>query len=109
MGVHDPPGVRREGSRTDDPHVAGEDDDVGAGALERRGDRVVGAVGDQGRVDSLLGRPVQGGTGPIGEDEHDLTADLAARSRGMERAQVRPCARDRDGNSAGHRSSGPSM
>ena len=41
---------------------------------------VVGAARDERGVDPLLGRPVERRAGPVGEDEHDLAAELAARA-----------------------------
>ena len=72
-------------------------------ACSRRGRRRPGAAparasrerrrrrrrGSSGRVDPLLRRPVERRAGPVGEDEDDLAAELAARRRRVERPQVR--------------------
>ena len=61
----------------------------------RRASAVVGAAGHEGGVDPLLRRPFERGTRPIGDDEDDLAAELAAGCRGVERPEVRPGPRDR--------------
>ena len=105
MGVEDPAGERAEHRRPDDPHVAGEDDDVRPRRPRgRRASGVVGAAaGHERGVDPLLRRPVERRAGPIGEDEHDLAAELAARRRREERPQVatrRRTPRPRSGRSS---------
>ena len=97
------PRERAEHRRPDDPQVAGEDDGVGRGAGEGLRDGVVGAARDHGRVDPLLRGPVDRRAGPVGEDEHDLPAELAARRRRVERPQVRAAARDPDRDPASSR------
>ena len=88
MGVQDPAGERVEDRRPDDPHVAGQDHDIRPGALEDVVEDLVGAVRHEGDVDPLLRRPLEGRTGPIGHDEHDLATDLAPHRRRVERPEV---------------------
>ncbi len=103
MGIEDPTAELAEHCRTDDPHVAGQDDDVGPDGVEgRRQGRVV-AAGEQRRLDPLLDRPVERETGPIGEDQHDLAAKLAPPGGRGQSAQVGAGARDADGDPSGHR------
>ena len=88
--------------RTDDPHVAGEHDRVGRQSAEGGGQRLVVAARDQRGLDPLFHRPVERGTGTIGEHEHDLAAELATVGRCRQRPQVRAAAGDPDGDPAGH-------
>ena len=91
VGVEDPARERREHGRPDDPHVAGQDDDVGprTGQERRRARRVVAARDERG-LDPLLRRPVERRARPIGEHEDDLAAELAARGGRRQRPQVDP-------------------
>ncbi len=110
VGVEDPPAEGLEHRRPDDPHVAGEDDDIGPSALEGVPQSIVGSARDERRVDPLLCRPVQRPARPIGHHEDDLPAELAATRGRMERPEIGAGARHRDGDPAAHRarSSGPS-
>ena len=82
--------------RADDAHVARQHDDVRAGAGQDLGQRVVIATRDERRVDPLLRRPVERRARPVGEDEHDVAAELAADGRRLERPQVGTGAGDAD-------------
>ena len=108
MRVDDPAGERGQGRRADDPHVAGQHDDVRARAAQRVGQRVVGAAGDEGRVDALLGRPVERRAGPVGHDEDDPPAELAPPLGGDERPEVAAGATHRDRDAALRRGLGSS-
>ena len=114
--VEDPAREGSQDARADDPHVAGEHDQLDGGRLQRFGEGgiVRGPIswilrdgrGHERRVDPLLGRPVERGTGAIGEDEDDRPAELGAIRRRSQRAQVRARARDTDGDPSaglGHR------
>ena len=96
VGVEDPPGVSGEDRRPDDPHVAREDDDIRRGSGQGLGHGIVGAARDDGGVDPLLRRPVDRRARPVRDDEHDVSAELAARRGRVERPQVAAGARDRD-------------
>ena len=99
--VEDPAAERGQDGRPDDPHVAGEDDDVDPDRGERRRERRVVAAGDERGLDPLLRRPVERRAVAIGEDEHDLAAELAPARRGRQRPQVRARPRDADRDAAG--------
>src|SRR3954447_13054662 len=90
MDVEDPPLKLAEHARPDDPHVPGEHDDVSADACERFGKFLVLAPRQEGRIDPLLCRPVERGTRPVREDEHEVAAELATRRRGVQGLQVGP-------------------
>ena len=110
MRVEDPSAERREDRRPDDPHVARQDDRVDTDRGQRLGERRIVAARDERGLDPLLGRPVERGAGTIGEHEDDDSAELAAIGGRRERPQVRPRARDADGDPAAQPapSSGPS-
>ncbi len=88
MGVDDPARVGSQHERADQPQVPGQHHDIGAGAGERLGQRGVVATRDEGRVDPLLGSPVESWAGPIGDDEDDVAAQLAAGRGRMEGPEV---------------------
>ena len=67
MGVEDPVRVRRQDPRADDPHVAGQDDDIGPGGSQRIGQGGIVAARHERRVDPLLRGPVEGRAGAVGE------------------------------------------
>ena len=108
------PGNAREHRRTDDAHVAGEDDDIDRCGRERLREGRVGVgpfgriraprPGSEGGVDPLLRRPVERRAVAVREDEHDLAAELAAAGRRGEGPQVAPGAGDADRDPAAHRS-----
>ncbi len=112
VGVEDPSRIGRQDGGPDDPHVAGQDDDVRRRGREHLAQRGVVAAGHEGRVDPLLGCPVERRTGPVGHHDDDRPAEVAALGGRMDGAQVRARARDRDGDPTGRRhatdSSGPS-
>ena len=115
VGVDDPPLVGREDRRPDQPHVAGEHDDVGPDACEGLGEGRVVAIADQRGPDPLLHGPVEGRTRPVRKDQHDVATELATGRRRLQRPQVGPGTRhaDRDpaaGSRRAHRivSSAPS-
>jgi len=108
VGVQDASAERSQGPRPDEAHVAGEDDDrrvrcakglcedtISIGALSCVGGR---QARQQGRVDPLLRRPIEGRAGPIGEDEADLAAELTAFRGRRQGAQVAARAGDADGD-----------
>ena len=98
MRVEDPATEGRQHGRADDPHVSSQDDGVGAGGLQRLGDRRIIPTRDEGRLDPLLCGPIQGGAATVGEDQYDPAAKLASPGRSGERPKVRAGSRytDRD-------------
>ncbi len=74
----------------------------GAASTRVVGERRVVAARDERGLDPLLRGPVEGRAGPVGEDEDDLAAELAARRGGVERPQVGAGTRDADRDPAAH-------
>ena len=112
MDVEHAPAEGVEEDRPDEAHVPGEDDGVhrqrlqglrevpvsqGAGVEAPRAEAL-----DQRRVEPGLGRPVEGGAGAVGEDEHDLRVERAALDPGVERPQVAAAPADPDRDPPAH-------
>jgi hypothetical protein len=102
MRVEDPTGIRLEDGRADDPHVACQRDRIGPGTREGFSEGRIGAGVDDAGRDALLRGPIDRRARSIGEDEHDLRAELSAGCRSVERPEVGTPARHPDGNAAAH-------
>ena len=101
MDVEDPPGERGQDPRPDDAHVAREHDDLrldGRQGLLERG--IVAARHERG-VEPLLSSPVQRGTGPVREDEHDRAGETSPFAGRRKRPEVRARSRDADRDPGG--------
>ena len=82
MQIEDPAYKRVERRRPDNSHVPGQDHELRRDGRERLGQNPILVRARRGitfrcrrneqRLDPLLDRPIERGTGPIGEDQHDL-------------------------------------
>ena len=108
VDVEDPAAERCQHRRADDPHVAGEHDDVDVDRGQGLGERRIVAARHQRGLEPLLGRPVECRAGPVGEDEDDGAAKSSPFARGRQRPQVRARPRDTDRDPRGVTHTAPS-
>ena len=120
MDVQDPSWERGERDRPDDPHVSGQDHQVGGDRGQHDGESGVllgtsGVVlarggGHECGLDPLLGRPVESRTRAVREDEDDRPTELTALGRRREGTEVRASSghADRDPTEPARHGNGPS-
>ena len=94
--VEDPTREGGEHLGSDDPHVAGQDDDVRMGGAERVRERRVVTARDERRFEALFDGPLEPRTRPVREHERDRPAHRTARCRGGQRPKVGSGARHAD-------------